>query len=359
MDTTDHLELVSKLRQRLLRLIKLGEPNRSRTTTPTTNDGNLNNQTSVDLTAKVEEWVHRLFNNSCSIEAFIQEVQLILKVTIKSSLSIFLTGTIPLAHQYLQEHQYDPLSWETFKSIPLQSQTNTITRLPSLQQARFRLPPSCPQLIDLTVCSSTRSTPETTSLIPNIRPDANSYQQKLIHRFAQHNFYLDQTAEEIFLQTLHTFLRSVITRLRFYTEHRLDTQFFHSNTYEMTSNVREQIRFLMELNRSRTGPLNHQIQVGSMEHRTDPNNINPGDQKDIRSREYRLSMIEELRQREANETACLVLRESRSKRQKLSEKNRIPTMRSLRANLQDLILVMENLPILRRSKTLLYAYANR
>jgi hypothetical protein len=54
------------------------------------------------------------------------------------------------------------------------------------------------------------------------------------------------------------------------------------------------------------------------------------------------------------------LRESRSKRQKLSDSNQktIP-IRILRANLQDLILVMENIPILKRSKTLLYAYANR
>lgn len=86
----------------------------------------------------------------------------------------------------------------------------------------------------------------------------------------------------------------------------------------MTSNVRKQIRILMELNRY--------LQVDSIK-------VNPNDSKDIRTREYRLSMIEELRQREANETACLVLRESRSKRQKLSEKNRQPTIRFLRAHL--------------------------
>lgn len=349
MDTVDHLELISKLRQRLVRLIKLGESNQTYpSSSSTTNDGN-NNQSSTDLTAKIEEWVRRLFNNSCSIEVFIEEVQQILKVTIKSSLSIFLTETIPLAHQYLQRHQYDPLSWETFKTITLQSQTNVTTRLPSLQQARFRLPPSCPQLIDLTVMSSAQ---ETTSLIPHIRPDANPYQQKLIHRFAQENFYVDQSAEEIFIERLHTFLRFIITRLHFYTKHRLDTQFFHSNIYQMTSNVREQIRFLMELNRSRSGASNRHLQV-------EPINVNPTDQKDPRTREYRLSMIEELRQREANETACLVLRESRSKRQKLIEKTPQPIMKYLRVNLQDLILVMENLPILRRSKTLLYAYANR
>ena len=326
MAATEHLESISKLRQRLLRLIKLGEP---RTTIQISHDDKDNNQPSADLTAQIEDWVARLFNNSCTVETFIQEVQLILKVTIKSSLSLFLTETIPLARQYLEQHQHDSLSWEIFKTIPLQPQSNTITRLPSLQQARFRLPPSCPQIIDLTS--------------PNIRPDANIYQQRLIHRFAQQNFYLNQSAEELFLQTLYTFLRQIITHLRFYTEHRLDTQFFHSKAYEMTSNVREQIRFLMELNKSRSGPIN----------------INEGEQKDTRTREYRLSVIEELRQKEANETACLVLRESRSKRQKLSEKNRTSTVKLLRANLQDLIVIMENLPILRRSKTLLYAYANR
>lgn len=114
--------------------------------------------------------------------------------------------------------------------------------------------------------------------------------------------------------------------------------------YEMTSNVREQIRFLNELNKTR-------------------NNVNnPMDdvQKQISTREYRLSVIEEIRQKEANETACLVLRESRLKRQKTSDNNRklIPK-RILRSNVQDLIIVMENIPILKRSKTLLYAYANR
>jgi hypothetical protein len=214
--------------------------------------------------------------------------------------------------------------------------------LPSLQQARFRLPPFCPQLIDLT---STCSTQEQTCIIPNIRPDINPYQQKLIYRFAQYNFYLNEDGEDLFLQTLYNFLRHIIRRLRFYTEHRIDTKLIHSNRYEMTSNVREQIRFLIELNKSRN-------EIGSFPRNDD-------EQKLVRTHEYhRLSIIEELRQKEANETACLVLRESRSKRQKLSDHHRT-SFRLLRANLQDLILVMENLPVLKRSKTLLYAYANR
>ena len=117
MDSTNHFELISKLRQRLLRLIKLGEPNHLRSTT---DDISANNQTSLDLTANVEDCVRRLFNNSCFVETFIQEVQRILNVTIKSNLIAFLTETIPLAHQYLQQHQYDPLSWEIFKTISLQ-----------------------------------------------------------------------------------------------------------------------------------------------------------------------------------------------------------------------------------------------
>ncbi|CAF1154948.1 unnamed protein product [Rotaria sordida] len=123
METTNHLEMISKLRQRLLRLIKLGEPNQLRSTTQINNDNNNNNNTRslIDLTANVEECVRCLFNNSCSVEMFIQDVQRILNVTIKSSLSFFLTEAIPLAHQYLQQHQYDPLSWETFKTITLQT----------------------------------------------------------------------------------------------------------------------------------------------------------------------------------------------------------------------------------------------
>lgn len=228
-----------------------------------------------------------------------------------------------------------------------------MTRLPSLQQARFRLPPSCPQLIDLT---STCSTQDQTFLIPNIRPDADPYQQHLIHRFARHNFYLNECGEHLILQTLNKFLKHIIQRLLFYTEHRIDTQLLNSNTYEITSNVREQIRFLIELNKSRNGELN----INTFQRKTELININDEEQKRIRTREYRLSLIEELRQKEANETACLLLRESRLKRQKLSDNNQksIP-IRILRANLQDLIIVMENIPTLKRSKTLLYAYANR
>jgi hypothetical protein len=167
----------------------------------------------------------------------------------------------------------------------------------------------------------------------------------LIYRFAEHNFYLNETGEDLFLQTLYNFLRHIIHRLRFYTEHRIDTQLLNSNSYEMTSNVREQIRFLIELNKSRNGD----FPIGSCSRNDD-------EQKNVRTHENRLSVIEELRQKEANDTACLVLRESRSKRQKLSDHR---PFRLLRASLQDLILVMENQPVLKRSKTLLRAYANR
>jgi hypothetical protein len=236
-----------------------------------------------------------------------------------------------------------------------------MTRLPSLEQARFRLPSSCPQLIDLTSTLSTRSIQEQTFLIPKIRPDADPYQQQLIYRFARHNFYLNECGEHIFLQTLYTFLKYIIRRLVFYAEHRLDTQLLNSNTYEMTSNVREQIRFLIELNKSRNGELNNNLHINTFQRKTELVNFTDEEQKRIRAREYRLSLIEELRQKEANETACLVLRESRLKRQKISSDNNQKTisMRILRANLQDLIIVMENIPILKRSKTLLHAYANR
>lgn len=192
-------------------------------------------------------------------------------------------------------------------------QTTNMTRLPSLQQARFRLPPSCPQLIDLTSSLSTRSPQGQTCLIPNIRPDADPYQQHLIHRFARQNFYLNECGERLFLQTLYTFLRHIIRRLLFYTEHRIDTQLLNSNTYEMTSNVREQIRFLIKLNKSRNGEINNHLHLGSFQRKAELINVTDEEQKRIRTREYRLSIIEELRQKEANETACLVLRESRSK----------------------------------------------
>ena len=176
-----------------------------------------------------------------------------------------------------------------------------------------RLPPSCPQLIDLTSSLSTRYPQGQTCLIPNIRPDADPYQQHLIHRFARQNFYLNECGERLFLQTLYTFLRHIIRRLLFYTEHRIDTQLLNSNTYEMTSNVREQIRFLIKLNKSRNGEINNHLHLGSFQRKAELINVTDEEQKRIRTREYRLSIIEELRQKEANETACLVLRESRSK----------------------------------------------
>ncbi|CAF2368315.1 unnamed protein product [Rotaria sp. Silwood2] len=374
METTNHhLEMISKLRQRLLRLIKLGEPiNQLRSTTQTNNDNNNNNtRPSIDLTANVEECVRCLFNSLCSVEIFIQDVQQILNVTIKSSLSLFLAETIPLAHQYLQQHQYDPLSWDTFKTIALpttlsninsntSNQTTNITRLPSLQQACFRLPPSCPQLIDLTSSLSTRSIQEQTFITPSIRADANPYEHKLINRFARYNFYLNEYGEQLFLQTLYTFLKYIIRRLLFFTQHRIDTRLLDSNRYEMTSNVREQMRFLFELNKVQNGESNNNLNSGIFQRKSESINIVDEEQKRTRIRDYRLSIIEQLRQKEADETACLVLRESRLKRQKISDNNRniMPT-RILRASLQELIAVMESEPILKRSKTLLYAYANR
>lgn len=132
MDAINHLELISKLQQRLLRLIKLGEP-----TTENTN----NHRISVDLTTNVEECVRRLFNTSCSVEIFIQDVQQILNVTIKSNLSLFLAQTIPLAHQYLQQqHQYDSLSWETFKTITLQTSSVNFISINIYEFCIFRIP---------------------------------------------------------------------------------------------------------------------------------------------------------------------------------------------------------------------------
>lgn len=334
MESAHQLESICKLRQRLVRLIKLGAPNPARPPAPTGDDC-----TSLDLTADVEECVRRLFSTSYTIEAFVQHVQQILHVTIKNSLIQFLIETIPLAHRYLQ---HDPYSWDTFKSMALPAATaaavshsaeQPTNRLPSLQQAQFRLPPSCPQLADL--ASSLQ-----TALNPPPRSDADPYQQKLIIRFARKHFHLSRCGEGVFLQTLYNFIRYILRRVRFFAQHRVDTHQMHSGTYDMMSNVREQIRFLMDVNQSKHAERNPMIPTGN-------------DQK-------RLTSIEGLRQREADETACLVLRESRLKRQKTAENERkTKPVRAVRANAQDLIVVMENETILRRSKTLLYAYANR
>lgn len=122
MENTHQFEIISKLRQRLLRLIKLGEPNKTPSIKQATiHDTNTVVKTSLDLTANVEECVRYLFNTTYSVEIFIQQVQQILNVTIKSNLKFFLIEAIPLAHQYLQQSHYDPLSWDTFKTIPLQT----------------------------------------------------------------------------------------------------------------------------------------------------------------------------------------------------------------------------------------------
>ncbi|CAF0789239.1 unnamed protein product [Adineta steineri] len=361
MQSTNHLELIWKLRQRLLRLIKLGQPKQLSSTIQT------NEYSNNDLSTHVEECVRRLFNTSYTVETFIQNVQQILNVTIKTNLTLFFTQTIPLAHQYLQQHQFNPYSWETFKMITLQTSSNLIsntsdlTRLPSLQQAHFRLPPSCPQLIDLTSSISTQPSQEPTFLTPIIRSDADQYQQQLIIRFAHKNFYLDESGEQLFLQTLYTFLKYIIRRLHFFAQHRIDTYLLNSNTYEITSNVREQIRFLIELDKLQNGNFNNNINMNKFQQKkSEMMNIMGDDEKRMQGHEYRLSVIEELRKKEADETACLVLRESRLKRQKLSDNyQKSISTRIIRANLQDLIVVMENEQTLKRSRTLLYAYANR
>ena len=323
MESEDQLESIEKLRQRLIRLIKLGEPNPTRI--------------AVDLTGPVEECVRRLFSNVCAAEQFIRDVQQILQVTIKSNLGLFLAETIPFAQEYLRQHHLDPFSWETFKVTP----ASTLHRLPSLEQARFRLPPSCPQLIDLTSSVST----EPGSFIAQLRPEMNLYQQRLVFRFARHQFHLNPCAESLFLQSLYRFIEQLIGRVLFVAQHRVDVSSFSSQRYEMTTNVREQIRFLIDWHRHQYG---------------DSNNVKTNtddEQKPLRAREYRVSVLEGLRRKEADETACLVLRESRLKRQKRideQEKTKVT-----RANRQDLIAVMENHPRLKRSKTLLFAYANR
>ena len=361
METTpSDLELICKLRQRLVRLIKLGEPNEACTALPA-NDHSSPSGTSVDRTGQVEECVRRLFNGSCPVELFIQDVQRILTVTIKSNLGVFFLETIPLAQQYLRQQNCDPFSWETFKAIPIQTlPLITPTRLPSLQQARFRLPPACPQLIDLTSSLPTRSVQESTLITPHIRSDANIYQQKLIHRFAQHHFHLNECGEHLILRTLDALLKHILRRLLFFTNHRIDTHLLGSQAYEMTSNVREQIRFLVDASRIEHGD-SFQSALGQPRAETmNKMAINDDQEKRTRTREYRLSVLEELRQKEADETACFVLRQTRLKQQERAAhtKKGIPT-RIRRGTLPDLIAVMESEPKLRRSKSLLYAYANR
>jgi hypothetical protein len=167
---------------------------------------------------------------------------------------------------------------------------------------------------------------------------------------------LNQSAEDLFLQTFYTFIKYIIRRLRFFTQHRIDTHLLNSNNYQITNNGREQMRFLIELNKRKNGEFNHNFNSDKLQQKVELNHRTDEQQK----REYRLSIIEELRLKEADQTACLVLRETRLKRQKILDNHQktIP-IRILRSTLQDLIAMMENETILRRSKTLLYAYANR
>lgn len=205
---------------------------------------------------------------------------------------------------------------------------------------------------------------ESTTFQPQLRPDADPYQQKLIYRFAYRHFYLNQCGEELILQTLYRFLHYIIERMRFYIRHRIDRPPLDSDQYETTSNTREQIRFLIDLHKLHQGSAETTAQgYPSSLQKLDwsyPSSSQDEEQKRSRVREQRLSAMEELRHREADETANLVLRETRIKRQKLMNKDgKTAPPRILRATLQDLILVMENEPKLKRSKTLLFAYANR
>ena len=113
---------------------------------------------------------------------------------------------------------------------------------------------------------------------------------------------------------------------------------FNSDRYDPISNVREQIRFLLDLQKVTMNSLSN----------------NDNEQKN------RTSFLDELRRKEADETASHVLRESRLKRQKLSnDETKSTVIRFRRANLQDLITVMEDEKVLKRSKLLFFAYANR
>lgn len=278
METKDQLESIVKLRQRLIRLIKLGETN--------------------ELTEQVEDFVRRLFNKSFSIENFVLELQRLLNVTIKTNLIDFLRETIPLAQEYLRERHFDPFSWQIFRNVSICS-----TRLPSFEQARFRFP--------------------STTILPRVRSSTNVYQEKLFLRFAQNQFDLDENAENLILQTFFRFVRHLIERIHFYVRHRTDRSALNSNRYEMTSHTREQIRFLIDLNKTNSTTT------------TTTNN------EDFRHRS------------EIDETTSFIQRETRLKRDYSS------TPRLIRATRQDLIIVMENQPKLKRSKTLLWAYGTR
>ena len=57
----------------------------------------------------------------------------------------------------------------------------------------------------------------------------------------------------------------------------------------MTSNVREQIRFLIKLNKSRNGEINNHLHLGSFQRKAELINVTDEEQKRIRTREYQLS----------------------------------------------------------------------
>jgi hypothetical protein len=193
-----------------------------------------------------------------------------------------------------------------------------------------------------------------------MRPDFNVYQQKLFNCFARRHFQLSPSANDLVLQTLSRFLQHILRRVLFFVKHRINGQSTGNERYDMTSNVREQMRFLTELHKVKYDNMTHADAMQRKIESNQPFDVNNEEQKRMRTRDYRLSIVEELRQKEADETACLVLRETRLKRQKLSANNgSSASMRIHRVNRQDLIVVMEDEPILKRSKTLLVAYANR
>lgn len=164
------------------------------------------------------------------------------------------------------------------------------------------------------------------------------FREKLFERLASMNFSLADEAEKLIFENLENFLKKIVLRAMFFARHRIDVKSLSADRYEMKTNSREQIRFLVDLQKNEKS-LN-----------VPPTEI---EENFRRTKDFRASIVEQMRKKEAEQTASIVLREIRTKKQNETRRN------FLRVNLQDLIAVLETESIFRRSKLLLFAYANR
>ncbi|CAF1490145.1 unnamed protein product, partial [Didymodactylos carnosus] len=286
---------------------------------------------------------------------------------------------VPTVNLNQQQYLYHPRPFQQ-QSMPSQiaisnwqqallyssSSTSNHKQLRQLNNQPFNYVVDTPEIVEIKDNNSAEQT----------QLDSNRFHRWLMRKLAlnmEKRFQISaiqEQAVQIILSTLHQLLLYLLQRLKLYTSHRANSQILCQNpSYVEQTNVREQMRFLSEIAKlqredEEVNERRKMFRQGKQYSTTVGRNDDhiQADERRHRTREYKRAVIEELRQKEADATACLVLKQSRQKRTLLTgvnddeETNVTKPKRLLRANLQDLISIMENERLFKRSKLLLYAY---